>query len=106
MDVTFTLGFFAQFLFAAVSFAAAYFAKCAIDERSPRSRHFQFLLLIVGEGGNSRQVRPAQRPAHVRRPDVPEAVPQNHRIDRNTLKKLSRPARLGFISRAAATGTT
>jgi nucleoside-diphosphate-sugar epimerase len=106
MDVTFTLGFFAQFLFAAVSFAAAYFAKCAIDERSPRSRHFQFLLLIVGEGGNSRQVRPAQRPAHVRRPDVPEAVPQNRRIDRNTLKKLSRPARLGFISRAAATGTT
>jgi hypothetical protein len=63
MNVTFTLVFFA-----AISFAAISFAECAIDERSPLSMHFRVLLLIVGEGGNSREVRPARRPAHVRGP--------------------------------------
>src|ERR1700733_3368076 len=67
MDVTFTLGFFAANPFAAISFVAVSFAESAIDERSPGSMHFHFLLLIVGVGGNSREVRPARRPAHVRR---------------------------------------
>ena len=72
MDVTFTLGFFAANPFAAISFVAVSFAESAIDERSPGSMHFHFLLLIVGEGGNSRQVSPARRPAHVRGALFPE----------------------------------
>jgi hypothetical protein len=67
MNVTYTLGFFCGNFF-----CGSFCAKCAIDERSALSTHFHFLLLIVVEGGNSRQVRPAHRPAHVRGSLFPE----------------------------------
>src|ERR1700731_4308743 len=72
MDVTFTLVFFCSSLSCGGSFAAVYFTECTTDARSPLSMHFHFLLLIVGEGGNSREIRPAHRSAHVRGPLFPE----------------------------------